>query len=89
MCRLGLFLSRLLNQLRWCEGCGGLWGSSEAEPFGYFEVSRGISKEPTELALMVLGEVGVAVREHEHSLLHSAGKCDLSGGSPSTGTGPD
>ncbi len=27
---------------------------------------------------MVLGEVGVADREHENSLLHSAGKFDLS-----------
>ncbi len=53
----------------------------------YFEESRGFSKELTELALMVLGEVGVADCEHERSLLHSAGRCVLSAGCPGPGTG--
>ncbi len=81
----------------WGSSCRGSWPSSAgaraAADFGarrklnrsgYFEESWGCSKELTELALRVLGEVGVADREHEHSLLHSAGRCVLSAGCPGT-----
>ncbi len=89
VCRLGFFLPRLLEKLRSCEVCGGLRGSSEAEPLRVLRRVRGYLKGTHELALMGLGEVRVAVREHEHSLLHSAARCDLLAGCPSLSTGAD